>query len=211
MHLIRQIHAVPVAVLSAYEAWWKQRLTVLQTCPGFLSIGSQGNAGLWNSLAYPLHFLVLDGWESRAAVNAAARGAFAEFVRRTPRPAEVTVVLPAEAWETLNTVTRDGTSLAAGASDTHLRQVEWTVRPSAVTTFESSRAELFPLLQQHSPEVRASVIYRSAGIAGRYRVVHRATAPGGEVPAELRAWMLTHPPSDYADAPPANELFMRTL
>ncbi len=101
--------------------------------------------------------------------------------------------------------------MAAGASDTHLRQIEWTVRPGAVTAFESTRAELFSLLQRHTREVRASVIYRSAGIAGRYRVVHRSTAAGGEMPAELRAWMLSHPPSNYADTPPVNELFMRAL
>jgi len=210
MHLIRSIHAVPgPAVISAYEAWWKERLAVLQTCPGFMD--REGNAGLWNSLAYPLHFLVVDAWESRTAVNAAIRGAYAEFVRRTPRPAGVTMVHPTEAWETLNTVTRDGSSVGPGSSDTYLRQVEWTVRLSAMTTFESSRAEFFPLLQRHAPEVRASVIYRSAGIAGRYRVVHRSTAMGGEIPAELRAWMLTHPSSDYADTAPVAELFMRAL
>ena len=45
----------------------------------------------------------------------------------------------------------------------------------------------------------------------RYRVVHRSTAAPGEVPAELRAWMLSHPATDYADTPPAIELFMRAL
>jgi len=209
MHVIRSINSAPVAVMSAYEAWWKQRQAVLQTCPGF--VDRQGDVGLWNSLAYPTHFLVIDVWESRTAANAAARGAFGEFVRRTPRPAEVSVVIPGEAWEGLNRVTREGTPVGAVSSDAYLRQVEWTVRPSAVAAFERSRAEFFPLLQQHAPEVRASVIYRSAGIAGRYRVVHRSTATGGEVPAELRAWMLTHPASDYADTPPVNELFMRAL
>lgn len=209
MHLIRSVVSVPVSVISTFEEWWKERRTALQTCPGFLD--REGRTGLWNSLAYPLHFLVLDAWEDRAAANAAARGAFGEFVRRTPRPATVIPVVPTEGWETLNTVTREGTSMAAGADDTHLRQIEWTVRLSAVPAFEASRGEFFPLLQRHSPEVRASVIYRSAGIAGKYRVVHRSTGGGGDQSAELRAWILTHSPADYADTPPVDERFVRAL
>jgi len=205
MYLYRTVISVPFDATSAFEDWWQAGQAVLQACPG--NVGAGAGIGLWTSLAQPSLFLTLVGWDDYAVAAAAVRGTVGAWLREHPLPAGATVVRPGEAWETLTT------NLAAGAPDLerqqYLRQIEYQLRPNVAERFERDVAEAFQLVAEEMPEVRASVLYRSAGIPGRYRVVFRMLE-AKPLPARVASWVALHPYTDYTDERWTNELYVRT-
>ena len=204
MYMTRSEMEVTLGRAAEFESLVEQLVAIQRQQAGY--IGST----LLQSFGTPGRHTLTSRWTDRQAARAAVRSS--EFIAFAPSVLNSGLFRPvrlAEAYESVFEVDADNADPSNATCEVW---IDWMLKsPAVAPAFEAFSLQIAELAKQYSQGFVSSRLRRYLGTDNRYLALAIATDRGAararlDTP-ELRAFLETHPYTDFATALPASEAY----